>query len=73
MVPLQWCTNCMKAMFIERQVSYSGCKEKIKSFRGQASLAKMALPGGKLMTLACLLTEKVNKAGQHTYLSINIE
>jgi hypothetical protein len=65
-------TSSVKAMFIERQISYSGCKEKMKSFRG-ASLAKMALPGGKLMTLACHLTEKVNKAGQHTYLSINIE
>jgi hypothetical protein len=42
------------------------------SFGGQASWAKMALPGGKLIALAYYLTKKVNKAEQLTYLSINI-
>jgi hypothetical protein len=59
-------------MFVERQVSYSKCKQKMMSFRGQASWAKMISPGGKLTTLACHPTKKVNKAEELTYLSTNI-
>ncbi len=33
---------------IERQVSYSQCKQRVPSFRGQASSAKMTSLGGKL-------------------------
>ncbi len=42
------------------------------SFRGQASWAKMTSAGGKLTTLPCHPTKKVNKAEELTYLSINI-
>jgi hypothetical protein len=38
-------------------------------FRGQASWAKMMSVGGKLTTVACHLTKKVNKAEEITYLS----
>jgi hypothetical protein len=60
-------------MFVERWVSYSRCKQKMMSFRGQVSLAKMMSPGGKLAALACHLTKKVSKAEQQTYLSTNID
>ncbi len=40
---------------------------------GQASLAKMMPIRGKLTTLVCHLTKKVNKAEYLTYLSRNIE
>jgi hypothetical protein len=43
------------------------------SFRGQASLAKMMSPGGKLTALAYHPTKKVNKAEELTYLFTNIE
>jgi hypothetical protein len=36
--------------------------KKMKSFRGEASWAKMASPGVKLTALACHPTNKVNKA-----------
>jgi hypothetical protein len=36
-------------------------KIKMTSFRGQASWAKRASPGGKLTARACHTTKKVNK------------
>jgi hypothetical protein len=48
-------------MFIERWVSDSGCKQIMTSFMGQASWAKMASAGGKLMELACHPAQKLNK------------
>jgi len=60
-------------MFVERLVSCSQCKQKIMSFRVQASRAKIISPGGKLTALACHLTKRVNKAEELTYLSTNIE
>jgi len=39
------------------------------SFRGQASWAKMASPGGRLTALACPLTKRVNKAEELTCFS----
>jgi hypothetical protein len=38
-------------------------------FRGQTSRAKMTSAGGKLITVACHPTKKVNKAKEITYLS----
>jgi hypothetical protein len=43
------------------------------SFGGQVIWAKMTPSGGKLTAVPCHPTKKVNKAGQLTYLSINIE
>jgi hypothetical protein len=43
-------------------------KQKVTSFKGQVSLAKMTSPGGKLTTLACHSTKRVNKAEELTYL-----
>jgi hypothetical protein len=59
-------------MFVERQVSYSRCKQRMTSFRGQASSAKMMSLGGKLIALACHPTKSVNKAEEPTYISINM-
>ncbi len=42
------------------------------SFGGQASWAKMMSPWGKVTSLACHPTKKVNKAEELTYLSTNI-
>jgi hypothetical protein len=42
------------------------------SFMGQASWAKMVLPGDKLIAVACHLTKRVNKAEELTYHSTNI-
>jgi hypothetical protein len=39
------------------------------SFRGQASLAKMSSPGGKLTAQGCHLIIKVNKAEELTFLN----
>jgi hypothetical protein len=58
-------------MFVETKVSYSICKQKMMSFRGQASYAERTSPGGKL-TLACHPTKKVNKAEELTSLFTNI-
>jgi hypothetical protein len=41
----------------------------MKSFRGQASLAKMTSPGGNVTAQACCPTKKVHKAKELTYLS----
>jgi hypothetical protein len=41
------------------------------SFRGLASKAKMASPGGKLTALACHPAKKVNTAEVLTYISTN--
>jgi hypothetical protein len=49
-------------ILIKRWVSYSRCKQKMTSFRGKASWAKMTSPGGKVTALACHPTKKVNKA-----------
>jgi hypothetical protein len=49
-------------MFVERQVSYSRCYQKMKPFKGQSSWAQMISPEGKLTALACHPTKKVNKA-----------
>jgi hypothetical protein len=63
---------CNKPMVVERKVSYSQCKQKMTSFRRQASSAKMTLLGGKLRALACHPTKRVNKDEDLTYLSTNI-
>jgi hypothetical protein len=52
----------MIPMFVERWVSYSMSDQKMTSFSGQVSWAKMTAPGGKLAALACHPTKKVNKA-----------
>jgi hypothetical protein len=59
-------------MFVERLVSYSQYKQKMTSFRGQATSAKMMLLGGKLTALTYHLTKRLNKAKELTYLSTNI-
>jgi hypothetical protein len=59
-------------MFVERWVSYSLHKQKMMSFRGAGSWAKLSSPGGKLTALACHLIIKLNKAEKLTYLSSNI-
>ncbi len=59
-------------MFVERWVSDSQCKQKMTTFKGQASLAKMTSLGGKLTVLVCHPTKRVNKAEEVTYLSTNI-
>jgi hypothetical protein len=59
-------------MFVERYVSYSRCKQKMTSFRGQGSWAKMMSPRVKLTSPACHPTKRVNKAEELTYLSTNI-
>jgi hypothetical protein len=41
-------------------------------FRQLANWAKMTSYGGKLITLACHLPKKVNKAEELTYLSTNM-
>ncbi len=58
-------------MFSVRLVSYYQCKEKMTSFRGQASWAKITSPVGKLRALACHPTKKVIKADELTYISTN--
>jgi hypothetical protein len=60
-------------MFADRCFSYFWCKQKIMSFRGQASSAKMTSFGGKLTALACHPTKRVSKAEELTYLSTNID
>jgi hypothetical protein len=59
---LRHATNACSPMFVKIRISYSISKQKMMSFRGQASYAKMMTPGGKLTALACHLTKKVNKA-----------
>jgi len=49
-------------MFVKRYFSYSISKQKMMSFGGQTSWAKMTSPGGKLTALASHPTKKVNKA-----------
>jgi hypothetical protein len=44
-------------MFVERKVSYSQCKQKMTSFRGQARQANMTSPEDKLTALTCHLTK----------------
>jgi len=41
----------------------------MKSFRSQASWAKIMSLGGKLTALVCHPNQKVNKAEEQTYLS----
>jgi hypothetical protein len=61
-------------MFVDRLVSYSRCKRKIMLFRGWASLlGQKKSPGGKLTALACHPTNRVNKAEELTYISINYD
>jgi hypothetical protein len=43
------------------------------SFRGKATQAKMTSLRGKLTALACHPNQKVNKAEELTYLSVNID
>jgi hypothetical protein len=62
----------LRSIFVERYVTYSRSKQKMMSFRGQASWAKMTSLVGKLIALACHPTKKVNKAEELTYLSANI-
>jgi hypothetical protein len=57
---------------VQGKVSYSRCKQKMTSFRGQANSANMMTLGGKLTTLVCHPTKRVNKAQELTYLYINI-
>ncbi len=59
-------------MFVERLVSCCRCKQKMMSFRGQASTAKLTSLGDKRTALACHPTKGVNKAEELTYLSTNI-
>jgi len=40
-------------MFVERKVGYSRCKQKMTSFRGQSSWAKMTSAGDRLTAPAC--------------------
>jgi hypothetical protein len=42
------------------------------SFMGQASWAKMVLPGDKLIAVACHLTKRVNIAEELTYHSTHV-
>jgi hypothetical protein len=58
-------------MFIERWISYSQCKQKMMSFRGQASSAKMTPLGGKLAAPMYHPTKRVKKDEELTYLSTN--
>ncbi len=60
------------AVFIERWVSHSHCKQKMMSFRGQANWAKMLPCREKLAAQVCHATKKVNTVKYLTYLSINI-
>jgi hypothetical protein len=57
---------------VERQVSYSQCKQRVPSCRWQVSSAKMTSLGSMLTHLACHPTKRVNKAEELTYLSTNI-
>jgi hypothetical protein len=68
------CNNLLVfvAIFVKLKVSYSWCNQKMTSFRGQASWAKMTLPVGKLTALACHLTKRINKAEEVTYIFTNI-
>ncbi len=52
----------IKPICAERLVSYSLCKQKMSSFRGQARWAKMTSPGGKLKSMVCHTNKKVSKA-----------
>jgi hypothetical protein len=52
----------MHNLFLSRKGNYSPWKQKVMSFRVQASLAKLASSRGKLTALASHLTKKVNKA-----------
>jgi hypothetical protein len=45
-------------MFRERWVTYSGYKQNMMSFRGQAGWAKMKSLRGKLAALACHPTKE---------------
>jgi len=54
-------------MFLERLVNYSWCQQKMMSFRGQVSSAKMTSPGGKLKALTCHPTKRVTKTDVLTY------
>ncbi len=54
-------------MAIDRWVGYFLCKQKMTSFRGQASWDNMMSPGGQLTVLVCHPTKKVNKAQELTY------
>jgi hypothetical protein len=70
---INYCRKALRVlpMFVVRSVSYSQCKQKMMSFRRQASSAKMTSFGGKLIELACLPTKRVNKAEGLTLLSTN--
>jgi hypothetical protein len=57
---------------VQGKVSYSRCKQKMTSFRGQANSANIMSLGDKLTALACHPTKRVNKAEELTNLSINI-
>jgi hypothetical protein len=59
-------------MFVEIYVNYSGCKQKLMSLRGQATLAKMTSLKGKPAALEYHLTKRVIKTEKLTYLCINI-
>jgi hypothetical protein len=63
---------CFLMYLREREVSYSVCKQKRTSFKGQARCSKMMSPGGKLTAPVCHQNKKVNKAEELTYLSLNI-
>jgi len=59
-------------MRVEIYVGYSICKQKMMSFRGKASWAKVMSHGVKLTELACHLAKRVNNAEELAYLSTNI-
>jgi hypothetical protein len=62
----------LRSRFVERYVTYSQCKQKVMSFRGQASWAKMTSLWGQANSTGMPPDQKVNKAEELTYLSANI-
>jgi hypothetical protein len=50
-----------KEMLIETWVSYSRCKQKMSSFRGQANSTKMTSPMGTLTVPVCHLNNELTQ------------
>jgi hypothetical protein len=61
-------TRFVKVRMVDRQVTYSECKQKVMLLRGRASSAKMMLPRNKQSALACHPTRKYTELNN---LSIN--
>jgi hypothetical protein len=62
-VPLKRCilTIIKMPMFVKLYVSYSWCKQKMTSIKGQPSQANMKSPWENLTASACNVTKKVHK------------